>query len=170
MTPKRKTDFTADDRDLFLRVQYADAKDAFKQLFTLIAGVVAVTAAFGDKSGAFAAPEWGWRLYYFSPYLFFVVALALCCAGYYVLMIAGEIATGLRLWGYLFSSYEDKTCPEVMVRSSRYLEFAGITFVFGLLMLGIVTVFRHTPAELVPAQAARSAAEPGAAPDRGGTK
>ncbi len=129
------------DSETFLKVQYTDLKESFKQLFTLITGVFVFSATFGEKSGGDAAIGHLRRLFFFSPYIILMLALGLCCVGHYLLVIAGDKATGLKLWGYRLRSYEAKGFAEVAVDSSTALEAAGVLFLLGLLMLAVVAVF-----------------------------
>ncbi len=128
-------------RDIFLRFHYADAKDAFKQLFTVIAAVFVFSATFGQKAGAAANVEWYWKLYYFSPYALFSLSLGICLVGYYMLGVAGDKATNLKLWGYWLPSWDRMEFTTCALRSSAAMELSGGMFLLGLLMLAVVAVF-----------------------------
>jgi hypothetical protein len=140
----KDTTLTDDDlvkRDIFLRFHYADSKDAFKQLFAVITAVFVFSATFGQKAGAAADVEWYWKLYYFSPYALFSLSLAICLVGYYVLGMAGDKATNLKIWGYWLPSWNDMEFSKCALRSSTALEVSGGVFLLGLLMLAVVAVF-----------------------------
>lgn len=126
-------------RDIFLRFHYADAKDAFKQLFAVIAAVFVFSATFGQKAGT-ANVEWYWKLYYFSPYALFSLSLAICLVGYYMLGVAGDKATNLKLWGYWLPSWDRMEYMTCALRSSTAMELSGGVFLLGLFMLAVVAV------------------------------
>ena len=128
-------------RDIFLRFHYADVKDAFKQLFTIIAAVFAFSAAFVQKAGAAENVEWYWKVYYFSPYALFSLSLGICLVGYYMLGVAGDKATNIRLWDYWIPSWNKMEFTQCALRSSTALELSGGMFLVGLLMLAVVAAF-----------------------------
>lgn len=126
-------------RDIFLRFHYPDTKDAFKQLFGVIAGVFVFAATLGQKAAPAADTAWYWKLYYFSPYALFSLSLAICLVGYYLLGVAGDKATNLKLWKYVL--WAETPYTRWAVASSSLLELSGIAFLLGLFMLAVMAVF-----------------------------
>lgn len=128
-------------REIFLRFHYADKKDAFKQMFAVIAGVFVFSATFGQRVIPSATDDLLCKLYFFSPFALFSLSLILCLVGYYMLGVAGDKATNLKLWRYWLKSWDEMHYHRCAVHSSTALEVSGGVFILGLFMLARIALF-----------------------------
>jgi hypothetical protein len=138
---ERLTDEQRTKREIFLRFHYADLKDSFKQLFALISIVFVFSASFGQNIITAASVIGYWKAYQFSPYVLFILSLAVCSVGYYMLGVAGDKATNLKLWKYWLPYWNNMEFDKCMLWSSWAFDISGGLFLLGLFLLVCVAFF-----------------------------
>ena len=83
-------------REIYLRTIYKDSKELYKQIFTLITGVIVLYSTLG-KNDDFVE-----KLIVVVPLIF---SLLLSVIGFYILKLAGEKATNLEVWKYFLKKF-----------------------------------------------------------------
>lgn len=123
-------------REIFLSTLYTDARDTFKQLFTLNSAVIIFYATYA-KDKIIKPNECGsvngWDV---ATYIAFSLSMILCVVGYYMLQMASEKATNLQLWDFRLSLGRYHEYWGFALVANWCLEAAGFAFLIGVLLIG----------------------------------